>query len=72
MQNAMTKSPTTIQTRKLPLWVGEAAVTYLREHGVSSRNVTLFLRTMPMPLEACTKVVRGTTTILIAKAGNFA
>ena len=68
----MSNTQTTIKTRKLPHWVGEAAVTYFREHGVSRRSVTLFLRTIPMKLEACTKVDCGVTTILIAKAGNFA
>lgn len=67
----MDNTSTTIQTRRLPRWVGEAAVSYLRKHGMSSRNVTLFLRTMPMSLEACIKMDHGITTVLIARPGNY-
>ena len=61
---------TTIQTRKLPTWIGHAAVKYFREHGTSSRNVSMFLRTIPIKLEACTTRRDGQINILIARCGN--
>ena len=61
---------TTIQTRKLPTWIGHAAVKYFREHGISSRNVSMFLRTIPIKLEACTTRRDGQINILIARCVN--
>lgn len=62
---------TTIQTRKLPTWIGHAAVKYFREHGTSRRSVSMFLDTIPLHLEACTTRQDGQVTkISIARYGN--